>query len=511
MPTFMPVALAAVLWTCACGDGGTEPTPPPDPPRPTTLTVTPASAQLTALGATVQLTAEVRDQSGSVMARVAVTWSSSSPSVAAVDASGLVTAEANGTAIITGAAGSARGMAQITVEDPDRAALVSLYEATDGPNWTNNDGWLTDAPLEDWYGISVDDQGRVEQIALPSNGLGGPIPDELANVVTLQVLSLGHNELAGPIPPEIGNLAQLTTLLLHENQLTGPIPRELGNLASLQWLYLGGNELTGPTPPELGNLANLLDLRLHQNKLTGTIPPELGNLANLRDLTLYENQFTGSIPPQLGNLAGLLRLKIDHNDLTGEVPPELGRMSSLHALTLARNARMEGALPTELTALQRLDVLMAGGTELCAPSDPAFLAWLEGIGRRWIPSCEDGPIAYLTQAVQSRSSPVGLVAGEKALLRVFLAATQNTSAGIPVVRARFYRDGRETHVENISGKSTPIPTELDEGDLAKSANAEIPGDVIEPGLEMVIEVDPDGTLDSSLGSRNVSPSRGAWP
>ncbi len=37
-------------------------------------------------------------------------------------------------------------------ENPGRAALVALYEATDGPNWVNNENWLTDAPLGEWFG-----------------------------------------------------------------------------------------------------------------------------------------------------------------------------------------------------------------------------------------------------------------------------------------------------------------------------------------------------------------------
>ena len=80
---FVAATLSATLWAYACGDGTTEPpTPPPEPPRPTTVTVTPASAQLTALGATEQFTAEVRDQNGQVMAGAGVTWTSSNASVA---------------------------------------------------------------------------------------------------------------------------------------------------------------------------------------------------------------------------------------------------------------------------------------------------------------------------------------------------------------------------------------------------------------------------------------------
>ena len=91
--------LCAAVWTYACGDGATEPpTPPPDPPRPATVAVAPATVRLTALGATEQLTAEVRDQNGNVMTGAAVSWASSAASVATVSSTGLVTAVGNGTA-----------------------------------------------------------------------------------------------------------------------------------------------------------------------------------------------------------------------------------------------------------------------------------------------------------------------------------------------------------------------------------------------------------------------------
>ncbi len=43
------------------------------------------------------------------------------------------------------------------------AALVALYESTDGPNWVNNENWLTDAPLGEWYGVDTDRDGRVSR------------------------------------------------------------------------------------------------------------------------------------------------------------------------------------------------------------------------------------------------------------------------------------------------------------------------------------------------------------
>ena len=117
-------------------------------------------------------------------------------------------------------------------------------------------------------------------------------------------------------------------------------------------------------------------------------------------------------------------------------------------------------------------------------------------------------MAYLTQAVQSQEYPVPLVAGERALLRVFVTAGRSTTAGIPSVRARFYLNGTERHVADIPGRTTPIPAEVLEHDLSISANAEIPREIVQPGLEMVIEIDPEGTLDPSLGVAKRIPETG---
>ena len=107
------IALVGVS-SSACGDGATDP-PPPEPARATTVTVTPATAQLTALGATVRLSAQVLDQNGQAMASAAVAWSSGNATIAMVDGSGLVTAVQNGTVTITATSGSTSGSAAITV------------------------------------------------------------------------------------------------------------------------------------------------------------------------------------------------------------------------------------------------------------------------------------------------------------------------------------------------------------------------------------------------------------
>ena len=117
------VAIATTLFL-SCGDSGTDPVAPPAPIA-ATVSVTPASADLTAIGETVQFTAEVRDQNGHVMEGSAVAWSSSDALVALVDAVGLLTAAGNGTATITATSGSASGSAMVTVAQQVAVVAVS--------------------------------------------------------------------------------------------------------------------------------------------------------------------------------------------------------------------------------------------------------------------------------------------------------------------------------------------------------------------------------------------------
>ena len=181
----------------------------------------------------------------------------------------------------------------------DRAALVALYEATDGANWDNNANWLSDRPIGEWYGVIADLSGRVTELSLNFNQLSGEIPAELGNLANLELLELEDNRLTGEIPAELGNLANLRYLDLWQNQLSGEIPAELDNLANLRGLGLGRNQLSGEIPAELGNLANLEALFLEDNRLSGEIPAELGSLTSLTNLDLEDNQLSGCVPRSL--------------------------------------------------------------------------------------------------------------------------------------------------------------------------------------------------------------------
>ena len=238
----------------------------------------------------------------------------------------------------------------------DRLALVALYNATDGANWTNNTNWLSNEALSEWFGVSTDVNGRVTRLYLHLNGLNGAIPVELGGLASLQELFLFRNGLSGEIPEELGNLTSLTRLHLSQNELSGEIPAELGNLTSLKWLFLHENELSGEIPTELGSLTSLKWLYLTQNMLSGAIPVELGKLTNLEYLSLSQNELSGAIPAELGNLTSLYFLALSRNMLSGEIPVELGNLTSLQELSLWSN-ELSGEIPTELgslTSLKRL-------------------------------------------------------------------------------------------------------------------------------------------------------------
>ena len=348
---------------------------------------------------------------------------------------------------------------------------------------------------------------------LSANQLTGTIPAELGQLRNLTSLHLGYNQLTGTILPELALLQNLTFLSFGANQLTGTIPRELGRLQNLEILYLYKNQLTGLIPPDIARLQNLTELWLSFNDLTGPLPAELGQLQNLELLYLISNRLTGVMPLELGRLQSLRELTISSNLLSGNVPSTFGDLGSLKVLSLTGNTDMSGALPSTLVNLN-LESLLLGDTGLCAPPDLVLQDWLQTIPEHRVENCVSvagRSTTYLTQAVQSLKHPVPLVAGEDALLRVFVTRQADEEVLMPPVRAAFYLDGAEVHSVDIPGSGTTVPREIEEGDLSASANAMVPGSIVTPGLQMVVEIDPGGSMDPALGVGGRLPSIGRTP
>jgi len=115
---------AATFFTVSCGDGDG-----PSGPEPVdAVQVSPPTASVE-VGQTAQFTATVRDKNGNTLTDRAVTWASSSNSVATVSSSGLATGVAEGTATITATSEGKVGSATVTVT-PQPVASVEVSPTT---------------------------------------------------------------------------------------------------------------------------------------------------------------------------------------------------------------------------------------------------------------------------------------------------------------------------------------------------------------------------------------------
>ncbi|MFK7904196.1 MAG: SdrD B-like domain-containing protein [Chitinophagales bacterium] len=243
-----------------------------------------------------------------------------------------------------------------SVSVSDSLKLVSFYEAMDGDNWINNEGWLS-SPVKDWYGITVSyvpdsSQCYVSEISLVSNRLDGIIPE--LNLDKLTVIDLFLNRIKGTIPDF--NLPSLLTLKLDSNIIQGIVPN-FSNIPLLRHLHLRGNQLTGNIP-DFSLIKDLNTLDFHNNHLTGTVP-DFSNLTNLKTLVLGKNQLSGNVTnfSKLPNLEGL---DLGGNELTGPIP-HFENITKIDFINLQFN-QLTGTIPN--FDLPLLRILALGGNQL---------------------------------------------------------------------------------------------------------------------------------------------------
>jgi len=154
-----------------------------------------------------------------------------------------------------------------------RFALATLYFATDGKNWLQNQGWLDYALDEcDW--------------AFQSGSLN---PKNFS-----QKLGIGREA-------SCNEHKEYIWIALAENNLVGSLPEELFLLTKLHGLEFTANKLTGTISSQIAALKNLTMINLSTNDLSGTIPPDIGLLSDSLQLfgTLNNEQIKGSIPSEI--------------------------------------------------------------------------------------------------------------------------------------------------------------------------------------------------------------------
>ena len=162
----------------------------------------------------------------------------------------------------------------------DKEILEKIYNEADGPNWRDSykEGWLVAEDLNDWYGVEVNEEGRVT--------------------------SLKIYDAKGVIPAEIGDLTELETLYLNldnkedDGDPVNFLPATIGKLTNLKDLSLSVS-VPCEVPP-LDKLENLDELDLY---FDGVAYPESIGSGGLTELTL--NGFNGPIPAWVRSLRPL--------------------------------------------------------------------------------------------------------------------------------------------------------------------------------------------------------------
>ncbi|MDE2720932.1 Ig-like domain-containing protein [Candidatus Palauibacter polyketidifaciens] len=417
----------AGLAVLSCGGdetAGPPPGPPPPPPTatvPARITLDPETVAVVA-GDTIRVRARVLNDRAQPISDAVVTWTISDPAVATIDATGLVTGLKEGSASLTATSGPVSNSAPVAVHSLDRATLMDLYVGTRGGEWTNNDGWGTDAPVGSWYGVTANANSRVTAIDLSENGLSGQLPEDLGRLAFLTELRVhGNAGLSGPIPASLTELgiqtlqyggtmlctvrdegfqAWLNAIATRDGEflacneersdlmklyaaMGGESWTESGNWGTddpledwfgisvddttgrVTTINLNRNNLSGEIPPEIQYFPSLRVLRLDYNRLEGEIPAEIGLLTELRRIDIDGNAFQGEIPPEIGNLENLRVLWIGggENQLSGSIPPELGNLESLEEIHLYE-ARLDGSIPVEFGNLTELEVLRITETRI---------------------------------------------------------------------------------------------------------------------------------------------------
>ncbi|KAJ3074697.1 hypothetical protein HDU99_001683, partial [Rhizoclosmatium hyalinum] len=187
------------------------------------------------------------------------------------------------------------------------------------------------------------------------NGIDGYIPRQIGELKSLTFLLLSGSSQRGQVPDEIAQLIHLKVLSLPEF-ISGPFPEVVCKLTNLRKLALYHNDLEGPIPAAIGKLTKLEGLHLQRNQLTGPIPQEIKKLVNLDNLHLDFNCLRGEIPKGIGNLKKLIRCGLSHNELSGPIPAEFGGLPRLYDLHMRGN-KLVGPVPDSISLHKPLGFL----------------------------------------------------------------------------------------------------------------------------------------------------------
>ena len=228
----------------------------------------------------------------------------------------------------------------------ERSILESFYKALDGDKWEHKENWLSDKPLNEWYGITTDEEGKVVKIQL-SDTMTGKVPANLKHLKKLQSLHLDC--MAGGIRLEVNNYPSLKELRLNGyiNLLTVENCSELEKLSltsryfdafhvdscpKLSSLELIGHNISDTTKRELdlSPFPKLSELKIHHLALDQL---HINNCFNLKKIEIDSCQLQEL---NLSSCANLEYLKVSGNDSLHTL--DLNNCVKLDSIDVSRNS-----------------------------------------------------------------------------------------------------------------------------------------------------------------------------
>lgn len=131
----------------------------------------------------------------------------------------------------------------------DSLALVTFYNNTNGESWKNK--WDLSAPMNEWYGVNLTEEGRVWELNLWENNISGDLGDCLTVLEEAGQLHFSGNNLTGTLSPKFANLKKMRLFSIAGNNMEGSIPAEFGSMVNLENFYLDNNRFSGEIPQEI--------------------------------------------------------------------------------------------------------------------------------------------------------------------------------------------------------------------------------------------------------------------
>eukprot|EP00775_Hariotina_reticulata_P005600 gene5600-5838_t len=174
---------------------------------------------------------------------------------------------------------------------------------------------------------------------LPTNQLSGTV-EELLKCSEASFIDISKNKFSGtlldiPFWPWTGMLQMIDVSF---NEFEGTVPAALYKQNVTVTVNLAHNRFTGTISSAISDMPYLMNLNLRSNQLSGTINEGIWYLPRLSVLDLSDNRFIGTISSAVGSSFYLSSVLLANNNLSGPIPPELGLPSTLTAVDLRNNS-----------------------------------------------------------------------------------------------------------------------------------------------------------------------------